>query len=101
MDVHIATTGRAGAERDWPAYRRRLKAAGITWHQLNTFDRRPESLWPAAERTRALTAGLRPHVIHAHAGVPTLVSAIAGSRGTRVIGQFTIDRTVSAVPAPA
>ncbi len=82
VDVHIATTGRAGAERDWPAYRRRLKAAGVTWHQLNTFHRQPDSLWPAADRARALTATLRPHVIHAHAGGPTLLATIASAPTT-------------------
>jgi glycosyltransferase involved in cell wall biosynthesis len=80
VDVHIATTGRAGTERDWPAYRRRLKAAGVTWHRLNTFHRQPDSLWPAADRARVLASRLQPDVIHAHAGVPTLVATLAASR---------------------
>ena len=89
VDVHIATTGRAGTERDWPAYRRRLKAAGVTWHQLNTFHRQPDSLWPATDRARALAAKIQPQVIHAHAGVPTFVARVATPSGaTRVIGQM-------------
>jgi glycosyltransferase involved in cell wall biosynthesis len=77
VDVHIATTGRAGAEGDWTAYRRRLRQAGVTWHRLNTFDRRPESLWPAVERAATLFTALRPDVIHAHAGTPTLIATLA------------------------
>lgn len=76
-EVHIATSGQSGTEKDWPAYRRRLARAGVTWHRINTFDRRPESLWPAIVRTTALIRQLQPHVIHAHAGVPTLVSTLA------------------------
>jgi len=89
VDVHVATTGRAGTERDWPTYRRRLKAAGVTWHQLNTFHRQPDSLWPATDRARALATKIQPHVIHAHAGVPTFVARLATpSHATRVIGQM-------------
>ena len=90
-EVHIATSGRSGAERDWPAYRRRLAAAGVTWHRLNTFDRRPESLWPTIVRATALVRDLQPDVIHAHAGVPTLVSTLAvkGAGATvPVVGQM-------------
>jgi glycosyltransferase involved in cell wall biosynthesis len=87
VDVHLATTGRAGAERDWPAYRRRLRTAGVTWHRLNTFDRRPESLWPTVDRASRLLASLSPDVVHAHAGVPTFISTLAARR-SRVIGQM-------------
>jgi glycosyltransferase involved in cell wall biosynthesis len=87
VDVHLATTGRTDTERDWPAYRTRLRRAGVTWHRLNTFDRRPESLWPAVERATALLAALSPDVVHAHAGVPTFVATLA-ARGTRVVGQM-------------
>jgi len=76
-DVHIATSGHSGTERDWPAYRRRLARAGVTWHRVNSFDRQPESLWPAIVRATALVRALRPDVVHAHAGVPTLVSTLA------------------------
>jgi glycosyltransferase involved in cell wall biosynthesis len=87
VDVHLATTGRAGAERDWPAYRTRLRRAGVTWHRLNTFDRRPESLWPTVERATHLLADLSPDVVHAHAGVPTFVATLAARRA-RVVGQM-------------
>jgi glycosyltransferase involved in cell wall biosynthesis len=100
VEVHLATTGRSGAERDWPAYRRRLRQAGVTWHPLNTFDRRPESLWPTVNLASQLLDRLRPDVIHAHAGVPTLVATLATSSGAscsrgrwslrkpRVVGQM-------------
>ena len=90
-DVHIATSGPSGKERDWPAYRRRLAKAGVTWHRINTFDRRPESLWPAIVRATALIRELQPDVIHAHAGVPTLVSSLAvkgAGSDAPVIGQM-------------
>ena len=87
VDVHLATTGRTDTERDWPAYRTRLRRAGVTWHRLNTFDRRPESLWPAVERATALLSALSPDVVHAHAGVPTFVATLAARR-TRVVGQM-------------
>jgi glycosyltransferase involved in cell wall biosynthesis len=87
VDVHLATTGQAGAERDWPAYRARLRRAGVTWHRLNTFDRRPESLWPTVERASQLLSDLSPDVVHAHAGVPTLIASLAARRA-RVVGQM-------------
>ncbi len=76
-DVHIATSGEAKGQRDWPAYRRRLASAGVTWHQLNTFDRRPESLWPAVQAATRLVEQMEPSVIHAHAGVATLVATLS------------------------
>ena len=90
-EVHIATSGQSGTEKDWPAYRRRLARAGVRWHRVNTFDRRPESLWPAIVRTTALIRELQPDVIHAHAGVPTLDSTLAvkgAGSPAPVIGQM-------------
>lgn len=75
-DVHIATSGEASGQCDWPAYRRRLRGAGVTWHPLNTFDRRPESLWPTVRAAARLVERVEPQVIHTHAGVPTLVATL-------------------------
>ena len=90
-DVHIATAGRANGQTDWAPYRRRLRRGGIQWHRLNTFDRSAASLWPTLAETVDLVRALRPDVIHAHAGVPTLLSTMAveaaGSHA-RVVGQM-------------
>lgn len=75
--VHLITSGRIGELADWPSYRRRLRAAGVTLHRLNFFKREPATFWPEVERLRRLLGALRPDLVHTHAGVPTAAAAIA------------------------
>jgi len=82
-DVHLATTGRRGELCDWPLYRRRLRRAGVVWHRLDTFGREPQVFWPTVARATALVDALAPDVIHAHAGVPAVVAALAAARARR------------------
>lgn len=83
--VIVVTTGRLGALADWPAYRRTLGRAGVRHVTLDTFQRSPEVLWTSAARLAALIADVQPRVIHAHAGTPTGVSALARDiAGTRI-----------------
>ena len=89
--VTLVTTGVSDGQRDWPAYRRRLARAGVAHRRLDLFHRAPDTLWPAVAGLAALVDEVRPAVIHAHAGVPTLASALAraaaGSRA-RLLGQM-------------
>jgi glycosyltransferase involved in cell wall biosynthesis len=82
-EVHLATTGRRGELRDWPLYRRRLRRAGVVWHRLDTFGREAQVFWATVARATALVDALAPDVIHAHAGVPAVVAALAAARARR------------------
>lgn len=84
--VIVVTTGRLGALADWPAYRRRLRHAGVRHVTLDTFQRAPESMWTSAARLAALIGDVQPRVIHAHAGTPTGVSALARDIAGRPVG---------------
>lgn len=75
--VIVVTTGRLGALADWPAYRRTLRRAGVRHVTIDTFQRAPDVLWTSASRLAALVTDVQPRVIHAHAGTPTGVAAIA------------------------
>lgn len=90
-DVVVVTSGSSRGQRDWPAYRRRLRVAGVAWQRIDLFDRGPESFWPAQARVADLVDRWRPDVVHAHAGAPT-VAAVMASRGTGrpvpVVSQF-------------
>lgn len=89
--VVIVTTGRAEGLADWPAYRRRLRRAGVSHHRVDTFHRDGPTFWSAVSSLATLLRTLQPGVIHAHAGVPCAVAAIAreltGSRA-RLLGQM-------------
>jgi glycosyltransferase involved in cell wall biosynthesis len=89
--VTVVTTGRSGELSDWPAYRRRLRRAGVTHHAIDFFDRSAARFWSSVSELAALIRDLRPVVIHAHAGVPacgvTVARATSGHRA-RVIGQM-------------
>jgi glycosyltransferase involved in cell wall biosynthesis len=76
-DVMVVTSALRGALADWPAYRRRLRAAGVGHVSLDTFSRAPEVLWQSVARLRALAQAWAPDVVHTHAGVPTLAWALA------------------------
>jgi glycosyltransferase involved in cell wall biosynthesis len=75
--VHVATSVSSKGQTDWRAYRLRLKRAGIVHHRLDTFDRSPEVMWASIEALTTLIARVEPDVLHAHAGVPAAVCAIA------------------------
>jgi glycosyltransferase involved in cell wall biosynthesis len=89
--VTIVTTGSSGEHADWPAYRKRLRDAGVGHHTIDFFRRDPAIFWDSATRLSALIRRLAPAVIHAHAGVPACgaiaARTMAGSRA-RVIGQM-------------
>ncbi|BCS31622.1 hypothetical protein TBR22_A08240 [Luteitalea sp. TBR-22] len=90
-EVLVVTSGVSRGQRDWPAYRRRLRQAGVGWQRLEFFDRQPEAFWPAVDRLVALAGQWRPDVMHAHAGAPTgaaVLAATATSRRIPVVSQF-------------
>jgi glycosyltransferase involved in cell wall biosynthesis len=76
-EVHLVTSAAVRGLRDWPAYRRRLAAAGVEHHRIDLFSRQPDCFWPAVCGLSQLVRELRPRVVHAHAGTPTLASVLA------------------------
>ena len=76
-DVAIATSAYKGPLQDWPAYRRRLRRAGVRLIQLDTFSREPQVFWSSADTLGHLTRDWTPDVVHTHAGVPACVFACA------------------------
>jgi glycosyltransferase involved in cell wall biosynthesis len=74
-DVAIATSAYKGPLQDWPAYRRRLRRAGVRLIQLDTFSREPQVFWSSADTLGGLTRDWAPDVVHTHAGVPACVFA--------------------------
>src|SRR5689334_16745938 len=68
--VAIVTGGRTGDQPDWPAYRTRLRRAGVEHHQIDFFHRDAQTFWTSVAELRTLVGELKPAVIHAHAGVP-------------------------------
>jgi len=76
-DVLVVTSALRGALADWPAYRRRLRAAGVRHAAIDTFRRAPEVLWHSVEQLRDLAGAWTPDVVHTHAGVPTLAWTLA------------------------
>jgi glycosyltransferase involved in cell wall biosynthesis len=90
-EVAIVTTGRSENMSDWPAYRRRLRNAGVTHHRIDLFHRDAPTFWSSVEQLAALLRQLRPSIVHAHAGVPAAAAAIARNLAaprTRLIGQM-------------
>jgi glycosyltransferase involved in cell wall biosynthesis len=89
--VVLATTGQSDGLADWPSYRTRLRRAGVRHVTLDGFHRDPPRFWASATRLARLLRELRPQVVHAHAGVPTALAAVArataGGR-VRLIGQM-------------
>ncbi|MEQ1756766.1 MAG: glycosyltransferase family 4 protein [Vicinamibacterales bacterium] len=88
--VAIVTTGKTVEHADWPAYRTRLRRAGVTHHSIDFFHRDQDLFWSGVGQLQALIDDLRPGVIHAHAGVPACAvhAAREGGRNVRVIGQM-------------
>jgi glycosyltransferase involved in cell wall biosynthesis len=77
-EVTVVSSSLRGALADWPAYRRRLRAAGVRHVTIDTFARTPETLWQSVGQLRNLTRAWTPDVVHTHAGVPTLAWTLAG-----------------------
>lgn len=90
-EVVLVTTGASDGLTDWPSYRRALRRAGVKHHAIDVFHRDAERFWAAADRLSHLIDTLAPAVIHAHAGVPAALAAIArdqsGSR-SRLVAQM-------------
>ena len=90
-EVVLVTTGASDGLTDWPSYRRALQRAGVKHHAIDVFHRDAERFWGGAERLARLIDTLKPAVIHAHAGVPAALAAIArnhsGSRA-RLVAQM-------------
>lgn len=89
--VVLATTGRHGDLDDWPSYRRTLARAGVRHVTLDTFRRDAATVWTSAAALASHLSAIRPRAIHAHAGMPTGVAALARDiAGLRVpiVGQM-------------
>ena len=90
-EVALVTTGASDGLADWPSYRRALRRAGVKHHGIDVFHRDVERFWAAATRLSHLISTFQPAVIHAHAGVPAALAAIArdqsGSRA-RLVAQM-------------
>ena len=88
-EVTIATSGYSGRLRDWPAYRRRLRLAGVRLIRVDTFSRDPEVFWASVDALDRVTRDWHPDLVHTHAGVPACAVACADTlRGTRHVAQM-------------
>jgi glycosyltransferase involved in cell wall biosynthesis len=74
-NVTIATSAYKGPLRDWPAYRRRLRDAGVRIVQIDTFSRDPQVFRTSVDALGHLTRDCRPDIVHTHAGVPACAFA--------------------------
>jgi len=77
----IVTTGRARDQRDWPAYRARLRQGGIPHSRINFFHRDAETFWMGVEQLRRVITRWQPDVVHTHAGVPSCAAAVVRQSG--------------------
>ncbi len=68
-------------QRDWPAYRTRLRRRGIPHTRINFFHRDAETFWPGVEQLRDVIKRWRPDVVHTHAGVPACAAAVVRQSG--------------------
>ncbi len=89
--VVVVTSDRDGIDRDWPEYRQRLRRAGVGLRRVELLRREANVLRSSTLQLADLIDELKPGVIHAHAGVPSLAAVLAraSSHSTaRVIGQM-------------
>jgi glycosyltransferase involved in cell wall biosynthesis len=89
--VIVTTSSRRGLERDWPEYRRRLRAAGVAHRSINLLTRDRHDFVQSVARLVRLIDAVRPAVVHAHAGVPSLAAVLASASARErplVIGQM-------------
>lgn len=82
-EVAIVTSGASKGQRDWPAYRRQLAAAGVRHHRIDFFDRDPEVFWKGVDELGRLVSTFRPDVVHSHAGVPACAVAAVRDASAR------------------
>jgi glycosyltransferase involved in cell wall biosynthesis len=90
-DVLLITSDRSKGFEDWPTYRDRVQQAGAQHRAIDLFCRDSISLWDSLGRVHEVCQEFKPHVIHAHAGVPTLAAVSARSLAPDsplVIGQM-------------
>jgi glycosyltransferase involved in cell wall biosynthesis len=88
-EVTIATSACKGPLRDWPAYRRRLRDAGVRVIRIDTFSRDPQVFWTSVDSLGRFTRDWRPDVVHTHAGLPACAVACASrSPGARHVAQM-------------
>lgn len=74
----VADAGGEAGYASYPEYISELQAAGVPFVQLtSTFKREVALNTRAAEDLRRLTAGWRPHLVHAHATTPAVVARLA------------------------
>ncbi len=76
-DVAIVTSDRRGSDGDWSCYRQTLVARGVAHHPIDFLSRAPKTFAASVDALGALVRHWRPHVVHAHAGVPTAGAAAA------------------------
>lgn len=89
--VAVVTSTRGGTARDWPEYRRRLADAGATHHAIDFLSRDADVFAAGIRALSRLVDSVRPAVVHAHAGVPSLGAALARAMSRerpRLIGQM-------------
>jgi len=78
-EVTVVSSARRGTLADWPAYRRRLRAAGVRHVSIDTFARTPEVLWRSVERLRDLARTWAPDVAS-----PAISMSLSASRADRI-----------------
>ena len=79
--VTVVTSSRTSAGDDWPALRRRLRAAGARLETLDFFSRDMATFWQSVDALGGLVARVRPVVVHTHAGVPACAVSVLRDRG--------------------
>jgi glycosyltransferase involved in cell wall biosynthesis len=91
-EVAIVTAGASKGFTDWPAYRKRLRTAGVRHDRIDFFDREPAVFWPGVRKFLRLLEQFRPDVVHCHSGVPALAAAVAGIRFIAQIHSWGVGR---------
>ncbi len=76
-DVGIVTSNREGSSEDWPCYRRALAESGVAHYAIDFLSRHPNTFAKSVDALGALVRRWRPHIVHAHAGVPAAGAAAA------------------------
>jgi glycosyltransferase involved in cell wall biosynthesis len=79
--VTVVSSSRTAAGDDWPALRRRLRAAGVRLEALDFFSRDMATFWASVDGLSALVRRDRPALVHTHAGVPACAVAVLRDRG--------------------
>lgn len=85
FDVSLVTSPASGALRNWPEYDRALQRARVQHRRIDLFHRDAATFWGAVDALARHLHETRPHLLHAHAGVPTAVALLARDRLDRRI----------------